>query len=523
MSPAFDCVLTGGTVVSGDGTTPRVADLGVRGGRIAEVGDLADVSARVRIDCAGRTLLPGFVDAHSHAEGSVFDDDVQLALLRQGVTSLVLGQDGVSLAPGPGAYADSYFGALNGHHPTYRGATVADLLATYDGTVAVNVAYAVPLGTVRFEVLGNASGCATTAQMRAMRSLVEQGLADGAVGASSGLDYVPGRFAGTDELIAVVEPLCGSGGVYVTHMRGGYEENVAAGLEEAAAVALSAGAPLHVSHLHARRALVEPLLRDLAERGVDGSFDAYPYRRGFSLLAMPIVPEEVLAGERCTVLARLAGAREEFVRRWFPAAVAASDGAFLETRLAHVPAPEYAHLEGLSLREAAEASGHEPARLVHELLVATRLAATAVYAASPHTVDDDYVGLLEHPWHLAGSDGIFVGAAAHPRAWGGFARLLAAHTGEGRAYSLDDAAVHLSGRAARRFGLRGRGVLVPGAAADVVVADLARVRDEATYERPRRPASGIDTVLVNGVVVLEGGRLTGRRAGRALRRDGEHP
>lgn len=521
MSASFDCLLTGGTVVAGDGRQPRIADVGVLGGRVEAVGDLATATARTRVDCTGRTLFPGFVDAHSHAEGSVFDGEVQLALLRQGVTSVVLGQDGVSLAPGSGRYAQRYFGALNGVHPTYGGPRVADLLETYDGTVAVNVAYAVPLGTVRHEVLGDRSVRAGAGEVRAMQDLVAGGLEDGAVGASSGLDYVPGRFAGTDELAAVVEPMRGSRSVYVTHMRGGYEENVAAGLEEAAAIALSVGVPLHVSHLHARRALVEPLLDDLAQRGVDGSFDAYPYRRGFSLLAMPILPERLLDGDRSTVCARLRASREEFVHVWFPAVVEASDGTFLDTRLAHVPYAGLAHLEGRSLAEAAELDARTPAELAFEVLTATRLEATAVFAEPPHTTDADYVGLLRHPWHLVGSDGIFVGSAAHPRAWGTFARMLGTHTGDGRAYSLDDAAVHLSGRAARRFGLAGRGRLAIGAAADVVVADLSRLRDTATYGRPRLLADGIDTVLVNGTVVLDGGRLTGRRAGRALRRSEE--
>ncbi|GAA4750300.1 amidohydrolase family protein [Nocardioides endophyticus] len=520
MTMRFDCLLAGGTVVTGDGSEPVRVDLGVRGGLVADVGDLADTTAVTRIDCAGRLLFPGFVDAHAHAEGSVFDDDVQLAYLRQGVTSIVLGQDGVSLAPGSGDYAQSYFGGLNGAHPGYRGPRVRDLLDGYDGAVAVNVAYAVPLGTVRHEVLGSDPAPPDAADLRAMRELVAQGLEDGAVGASSGLDYVPGRFAGTAELTAVVEPLRDGGGVYVTHMRGGYEENAAAGLDEAAAIVLAAGVPLHVSHLHARRALVEELIDGLERRGVDGSFDAYPYRRGFSLLGMPIVPADFLAGDPDEALAVITSdrGRDLLVERWFPDAVAASGGRFLGTRLAHVPSVDHADLEGSTIAEAAVDRGLAPAALVHELLVATRLAATAVYAPPPHTTADDYIGLLTHPWHLAGSDGIFVGGRPHPRGWGTFARLLAEHTGPGRAYTPDAAARHLSGRAALRFGLAGRGVLAPGSAADIAVVDLAQVRDRATYEDPRALATGIDTVLVNGAVVLHEGRLTGRRAGRALRR-----
>ncbi|WP_053206613.1 N-acyl-D-amino-acid deacylase family protein [Jiangella muralis] len=516
----FDCLLAGGTVVRGDGTPPVAADLGVRDGLVAEIGDLAGAAASTVIDCAGGTLFPGFVDAHSHAEGSIFRDDVQLALLRQGVTSIVLGQDGVSLAPGDGRYGQTYFGALNGVHPSYQGYRVADLLAGYDGAVPVNVAYTVPLGTVRHEVLGHDPAAPDDAALRAMRRLVEQGLEDGAVGASSGLDYVPGRFAGAAELAAVLAPMRGTGAVYVTHLRGGYEERSGEGLDEAAGIALSAGVPLHVSHLHARQALIEEAIEGLERRGVDGSFDAYPYRRGFSLLAMPIVPEDWLTGAAAAVRSALAGprGRARLVEEWFPRTLADTGGRFLQTRLAHVPSADHRDLEGRTIATAAAARRADPAALVHEVLVATELTATAIFAASRHTTAADYTGLLTHPWHLAGSDGIFVGGAPHPRAWGTFARLLAEHTGPGRAYTPDQAAEHLSGRAARRFGLAGRGTLAPGQAADIAVVDLGRVSDRATYDRPREPAAGIATVLVNGVVVLADGRLTGRRPGRSLRR-----
>lgn len=519
MTSRFDCVLTGGTLVSGDGALPVTADVGVRDGRVAEVGELRPEAGDVHINCTGRTLFPGFVDAHSHAEGSIFHDEVQLALLRQGVTSIVLGQDGVSLAPGSGTYAQDYFGSLNGWHPTYRGGRVRDLLDTYDEAVAVNVAYAVPLGTVRYEVLGPGRGPADAVAMHAMRELVAAGLEDGAVGASSGLDYVPGQYASTAELTAVVEPLRGHGGVYITHMRGGYEENSGAGLDEVAAIAIGARVPIHVSHLHARRALLEPLIDRLVDRGVDGSFDAYPYRRGFSLLAMPVLPADFLCASVDDAVAWLATdrSRGQLVEHWYPAAVHATWGRIAKARLAHVPSAHHARLEGLTLAEAAERRGVTPAELVHELLVATRLRVTAVFAAPPHTTDEDWIGLLEHAWHLVGSDGIFHGGAPHPRAWGTFARLLAEHTGPGHAYTLDDAATHLASRAADRFGLVGRGRLTPGSAADIAIVDLARIRDTASYEEPRLVAEGIDTVLVNGAVVLSDGVLTGRRTGRALR------
>ncbi|MGI8459139.1 MAG: amidohydrolase family protein [Propionibacteriaceae bacterium] len=167
-------LLRGGTVVSGAVVGETIdpatrADLLIRNGRVAAVGDLAGESADRVLDCHGRLLLPGFIDAHSHAEGRVFDDEVALALLRQGVTSVIGGQDGVSYAPGDGRYAADYFGAINGPHPTYAGGGVADLLQTYAVTTPVNVGYLVPAGTVRAEVCGLGDAPATPAQLSAMR------------------------------------------------------------------------------------------------------------------------------------------------------------------------------------------------------------------------------------------------------------------------------------------------------------------------------------------------------------------
>ena len=189
-------LVRGGRVVDGAGAEPHRADVLIVDGVIAEIGDALDSGAGDRVlDADDRLVVPGFIDAHAHADGAVFRPDAQRALLRQGVTTVIGGQDGVSYAPGDGAWASRYFAAINGPHPTFTGGSVADLLATYDGTTPLGAGYLVPAGTVRHAVMGMDASPPTVCQLADMTRLVETGLADGALGLSTGLDYVPGIFA----------------------------------------------------------------------------------------------------------------------------------------------------------------------------------------------------------------------------------------------------------------------------------------------------------------------------------------
>src|SRR5690606_13143798 len=224
-------VLRGGTVISPAG--PVEADVAIEGGEVTQVGRIDARPGDDVVDAGGRFVLPGFIDVHSHADGLLGDPDISRSLLRQGVTTVIGGQDGVSYAPGDGGYASEYFAAINGPHPTYRGGGVAALLAGADGVSPLNFGYLVPAGTVRFEVCGRDAGPASEDQRHRMAALVAEGMDAGALGLSSGLDYVPGIFQDADEIAALCAPVARAGGVYVTHMRGGYESNTAEGISEA--------------------------------------------------------------------------------------------------------------------------------------------------------------------------------------------------------------------------------------------------------------------------------------------------
>lgn len=521
-TPENAVLLRGGRVVDGSGAAPYGADVLIRGGRIIEIGpDLPERDVRV-IDCSARLVIPGLIDMHSHADDAVFDEQIQLALLRQGVTTVVAGQDGVSYAPGDGAYASDYFGGLLGASRTYRGGGVSALLAAYDGRIPVNVAYLVPLGTVRHEVMGDGDRAAEESDRARMVELVRQGLRDGAVGVSTGLDYVPGVFASTAELTALAAVAAESDRVYVTHMRGGYEDNTAVGIDEVIEIAHSSGAHVHISHLHAEPDLLLSEMARMQDAGVAATFDAYPYRRGCTLLSMVALPPELVAVGLDEAAERLAdpGYVDTLLDSWFPLVAARADlgaGWLDNLTYAHVPAPELAAVEGCTLREAGELLGLDPHRVVCAVLAATRLHAVVVARTPRLRSDDELARIFTSAFHTGGSDGIYTGGSPHPRGWGSFARYLGHFTRERGDYTWEQAVAHLATRGADVLRLTDRGRIVPGAVADIAILDPERVSDRATYRNPRDIAEGIDTVLVRGEVVLQDGELTGLLSGGGIR------
>lgn len=505
----FDVVISGGRVLDGTGAPPYRADVAVSGDRIAAVGRLGEATAASVIDAAGRLVAPGFVDCHVHGDAAVFDRDVQLAALRQGVTTFVLGQDGLSFAPGSAetvAYATRYFAAVNGSL-TDGPLTVAELLDGYDRAVALNTAYLLPHGTIRYDVMGASPAAASRDDLALMLTQVERGLSEGAVGLSTGLEYLPGRYATTEELAELCRPL---GGLpYVTHMRA-YGDRAGLGMAEVMDIAGRSGAAVHVSHLHGPAEVLLPLVDRAHAEDIDLSFDTYPYLRSSTILAMLALPPEVPAADTGRALEMLAS---DELDSWWPELAAT----WPRLTVSHAPGMEWA--EGMTMVAAAEREGVEPGEFCRRLLLETRLEAGCV-AARPDegpAGEESVRRVLRHPAQTGGSDGIYRGGHPHPRGFGAFARFLGRHVRELGDWTWEQAVVHLASHPARRFGLADRGLLRPGFAADVVVFDPRTVADRATYEAPRALAIGVDDVLVSGRRVLAAGELTGVTSGRALR------
>ncbi len=510
-------------MLDGTGAAARRADVAVSAGRIAAVGAPAGARAAREIDATGRYVMPGFIDTHVHGDAAVLDPDVQLAALRQGVTTFVLGQDGVSYAPAGAAtlrYVSRYFAPVNGAHPGLGEGpvSVAGLLATYDRRTPLNTVYLLPHGTIRHGVMGGARRAPEAAELAAMRTEVERGLHDGAAGLSTGLEYVPGAYADAAEIAALCAPVGAAGLPYVTHMRG-YESEASGAMAEVLEIARAGRVAPHVSHFHGPRDELVALVDDARAEGIDLTFDSYPYLRGSSTLTLVALPSWLPIADLDATLDALAdpAVRHRLERDWF----ARRTEVWPRITLSHVPAEELRWAEGMTLPDAAARAGSAPGAFCCDLLLATRLEAGCVFGHPPTNSEESVRALLRHPAQIAGSDAVYQGGHPHPRGWGAFARLLGRHVRELGDWTWEQAAVHLAGRAADRFRLADRGRIETGRAADLVVVDPAAVTDRATYERPRVPAEGVEHVLVNGVPVLAGGVLTGAAAqhppGRALK------
>jgi N-acyl-D-amino-acid deacylase len=515
----FDLLLRNGRVVDGSGLPWFRGDVGVTGDRITAVGRLGTAPAKHTIDAAGKVVCPGFVDAHVHGDLALLADPHHEPAVRQGVTTYVLGQDGVAFAPGSAetqAYMREYTAGFNGNFPTpgKEWHSVAEYLRQYDRSCAINVCTLVPNGNVRMEVMGLESRKATGDELMAMRRLVREGMEQGAVGLSSGLDYVPSLYADEAELAELCEEIAPFGGVYVTHMRGYNREKAPAALQEVFNIGRRAVCGVHVSHFNCLADQTVPMLDAARAAGVDVTYDLYCYLYGSTIVAMLTLPPAVLEGGVTATVERLMN----------PATRKALEPAFanprfpIETiRLASVPSLEYGHLEGMTLPEAAEARGLSVLDFTCDLLVATNLAAGCVIRHFAERQEVDIIALLKHPLMMAGSDGIYVGGRPHPRGTGCFARYLGHHVRSGH-WSLEEAVMKCAHHTARRFGLADRGLLRPGFAADVVVFDPDRIADRSTFADGKPLAVGVEHVVVNGEPVLRDGARTGALPGRGLRR-----
>jgi N-acyl-D-amino-acid deacylase len=512
----FNVLITGGRVVDGSGLPWFRADVGIRGDRVAAVGMLAGAQAKLHIDAGGKVVAPGFIDAHVHGDLMLLADPYHEPAVRQGVTTYLLGQDGVAMAPAsPDTldYMRQYTAGFSGN-PALKDqwSSLAEYLACFDRRCAVNIATLIPNGNVRMEVMGLENRPPTPEEIRQMGRLVRLGMEQGAVGLSSGLDYLPSRYADTEELIALCREIAPFGGVYVTHMRRYDPDGVLGSMEEVFRIGREAQVPVHISHFNSQAGLVLPVLDAARDQGVDVTYDLYCYLAGSSILAMQALPVWVQEGIVAATAARLRDpAVRGRLRDWF-----ADPRTPLETiRLSYVAAPDYRTLEGQTLAEAAKETKQTIGDLVCEVLAASNMAVGCVVPHRSRT-EEDVRQLLRHPAMMAGSDGIFTGTFPHPRGCGCFARYLGHYVRAG-AWTLEQGVQHLAGHAARRFGLDDRGLLRPGMAADVVVFDPGAIDDPATFDDGRELALGMEHVLVNGELVLHHGRRTSALPGQALK------
>jgi len=502
-------------VADGIGATIRRADVLIEGPLIASVavtGAACPADSEV-IDLApGSVVCPGFIDAHAHAEGPLLAAGRVDGALDQGVTTLVVGQDGESWigATAPTArYLNEYFGPVNGALEPVRGLSVAAYRAAVSGRLTQNVAVLASQGTIRHNIAGLAAGPLGPGERAAARREVENALSDGAVGLSSGLDYLPSRFGGIDEVAEMARPLAAAGRPYVSHLRS-YGPEVRAGLDELVAVGHEAGVRVHASHLWGAPAGIEAAFRSADAAGVGLTFDMYPYRKSSTILAVLLLPADLQAGGPRRTLARLDDPRQ---RATLLAGEKFIDGYLQHIYLGCLPV-ELAEYAGQSITEAAAGHAHPAGEWVLDLLVSAGLQLGA-HLDRPALSDGDLAWLASSDRHGVGSDGIYQGQHPHPRGYGAFARSARHYLADGPATGYQRLARHLAANTADAYGLRDRGRLAPGMAADICVFGPGGMTDRASYAAPQAAAAGLDLVMVNGVMAWRDGRpLTARYPGQ---------
>lgn len=524
-------LFTGGTVVDGLGTAPYRADVLVIGERIAGIYKGAKKPQADRIvDIDGLCIAPGFIDMHTHSDLQVLVNPDHTSKLSQGVTTEVLGQDGLSYAPIDDATLLEMRSQIKGWNDDPPGfdwnwRSVAEYLDRLDRNVAVNCAYLVPHGNLRMLVMGNAPRLATPDELEQMKALLRTALEEGGVGLSTGLTYVPAMYSDTDELVALCEVVAEYGGFYCPHHRN-YGADALGGYAECFEIARRSGVALHLAHTHlsfepnrGKLPLLLKMFDDAIAEGIDLSFDAYPYLAGNTTLLSQL-PSWALAGTGEEQMARL---RDPDTRKRIIEAldVTGSDGHqgltvnWSIVHLAGLPgAPEMEWMMEGNLAEAARKLNTSPAELALDILIATDRAAPCVFFIGH---EEHVRTLMQREEHTVGSDGILVGDRPHPRSWGTFPRILETYVREEKVLTLEEAVRHMTSSAANRLRLTDRGRIAPGALADLVVFDKDNVKANATYKNARQAASGILHVLVNGTFAVENNHVTGHRNGRALR------
>jgi len=539
--PPYDLLLRNGRIVDGTGTPWFRADVAVTGGRIVAVGRLGDVPAARRIDVDGLVVAPGFIDMLGQSEAFVLVDGRAASKITQGITTEITGE-GTSIAPvndrtirGSREVWDHFgirkdFRTLAGYF---------ERLETRSPTT-INVGTFVGAGGVRDYVLGAEDAPLTPEALERMKRLVAEAMTDGALGLSTSLQYVPGRFASTEEIVELARVARSHGGLYITHQRsesGAIMESLA----EVFRVAREADIPAEIWHLktayRANWGRMPDVLRRIEEaraEGLDITANQYPYTRASNSLHA-CLPLWVREGTRDAMIGRLQdpALRERIRREMADPAVTGwenqwyGSGGAEGVMVSSVLSPALKQYEGMTLAEVGAAMRKDPRDALMDLVVADRGNTHCIISIMR---EDDVRAALAHPLVSIGTDsgaraedGPLAGSRSHPRGWGSMPRILGHYVRDEQLLTLEEAVRKMTSRPAARVGLHDRGVLRPGMAADITVFDPERIRDVATFEDPNHYSEGVVHVFVNGEAVLANGRITSARPGRPLRGPGWVP
>ncbi len=536
--PRFDIVIANGRIVDGTGASWFRGDIGILGDRISAIGALGDATAGTRVDATNLIVAPGFIDLLGQSEFNVLVDGRAPSKILQGVTTEVTGE-GSSIAPvndrlmQEASANASHFGVAQ----DWR--TLADYFTRLEqrSHTTINVATFVGAGGLRNYVIGKDDRPATAAELERMKQLVAEAMQQGALGLSTSLQYVPDRFASTDEIVELAKVAARYGGVYFTHQRS-ESARIFESLDEVFAIAERAAIPAEIWHLKtaykANFGRMPEVLRRIEAartRGLDVTANQYPYTRASNGLdsCLPLWARE---GGFAKTLPRLTDpAMRERIKQdmndpnaatwenqWYGAN--GGDGVMLSSVLNR----DLAKYEGMTLTQIGKAMGKDPRDAVIDLVIADHGDSSVITSIMD---EDDVRTALKHPLVGVGTDsgaqaqdGRLSESKSHPRAWGSFPRILGRYVREEHLLTLEEAIRKMTSKAADRVHLNDRGVLRPGLAADITVFDAETIRDVSTFDDPKHYAVGVKHVFVNGRRVVADGAMTNERPGRPLRGPG---
>jgi len=536
--PPFDIIIAGGRVVDGTGAPWVAADIGIRADRIAAIGRLADRAARRRIDAAGQVVAPGFIDMLGQSEFNVLVDGRAASKIMQGVTTEITGE-GSSVAPLDDRLSEGVKPQFERFGLTLDFRTLAEYFARLESRsrTSINVGTFVGAGGLRAYVMGEGQRPATAQDVEKMKALVAEAMEQGALGVSTALQYVPGRFASTDELVEIASVASHYGGIYITHQRS-ESAQIDTSLDEVFEIARRAQIPAEIWHLKTaykanwgRMPAVLARLQEARSRGLDVTANMYPYDRASNGLDA-CLPVWVREGGLDPMVQRLSDPAlrtrirnemadpnvREWENQWYGSGGAAG------VMLSAVVEPSLKQYEGMNFEQIGAAMKKDPRDAVMDIVIADKARSDVITTIM---TENDVRTALANPLVAIGTDssaraqdGPLAGSKSHPRGWGSFPRILGRYVREQRLLTLEEAVRRFTSRAAWRVGIRDRGLLKEGMKADITIFDPATVTDRATFEEPNRYAEGISFVLVNGQPVVDSGTITQARPGQVIRGPG---